>query len=292
MHQVKRIHIESTTLCNSDCITCPHDKIERPKAIDLDIIKRVITEDCLEYRRSIDLFEFHNYNEPFIDFDLFYELASLVKERWGNKIIGVVSNGSIMTPEIADKLIDLDLAHLMFSVDGFSKKVFDAHRVGLKRDKVYKNIEYFLTQSWLKNGIKPSICVTVTEKNKHEVQQLINYWSIKYCFIGFHECDGRGGEGREKEMIDTFSEKPCDYAIDGVYILTNLDVVPCCEDWSGIEVMGNLREQTLSQIVEGEKYQSFRKLHITGEKKKIKLCENCKTNMIYGYETKYRNLKQ
>jgi MoaA/NifB/PqqE/SkfB family radical SAM enzyme len=290
MYGLKRIHIELSTLCNSKCITCPHSKIDRQKIIDTDRIKTLITVDCKEYADSINLFEFHNYNEPFLTFDLFYDLAKLVKAKWGPYRTGVVSNGSIMTPDIANKLIDLQLAHLMFSIDGFSPEIYEAHRVGLNRNKVYENLEYFMQVSQRRGGIKPSLCPTVTEKNKHEVQALIDHWSSKYCTIGFHECDGRGGNEKENAIIDTFDNRACDYAMDGVYILSNLDVVPCCEDWNGITVMGNLKTKTLKEIVEGDAYKEFRLLQNTGKKRSIPLCKNCKTNMIYGYNTYYRGL--
>lgn len=290
MYNLQRVHIESTTLCNSQCITCPHSKIDRQKIIDVDRIKKLISVDCKAYKNTIQLFEFHNYNEPFLTFDLFYDLACLVNQEWGNNKIGIVSNGSIMTPDMADKIINLRPAHMMFSIDGFSPEVYENHRRGLHRDNVYENIEYFMTQSWKRGGIKPSICTTVTEKNKHEVQALIDYFLHKYCTIGFHECDGRGGDNKEKELIDSSDNAPCNYALDGVYILSNLDIVPCCEDWNGIAVMGNLKTQTLAEIVEGEKYERFRFFHNAGQKRDLPLCKNCKTNMIYRYKTKYREL--
>lgn len=290
MINLQRVHIELSTLCNSKCITCPHSKIDREKIIDTERIKKLITTDCMEYRSTINLFEFHNYNEPLLTFDMFYELAQLVYRNWGSRKVGLVSNGSIMSADIADKLIGLNLSHLLFSIDGFSKEVYEAHRIGLNRDAVYNNVEYFMQRSQQRGGIKPSLCPTVTEKNKHEVQLMIDYWKDKYCSIGFHECDGRGGEGKENEIINSYDNRPCNYAMDGVYILSNLDVVPCCEDWNGVAPMGNLGDKTLSEIVEGEKYKEFRRLQNTGEKRKIPLCKNCKTNMIYEYKTPYREL--
>jgi MoaA/NifB/PqqE/SkfB family radical SAM enzyme len=292
MYDLKRIHIELSTLCNSKCITCPHSKIDRQKIIDIDRIKTLISVDCKEYVNSIQLFEFHNYNEPLLTFDPFCELAKLVRAHWGPQKVGVVSNGSIMTPDIANNLIDLQLAHLMFSIDGFSSEVYEAHRIGLNRNAVYENVEMFMKISEQRGGIKPSLCPTVTEKNKHEVQALIDYWSGKYCSIGFHECDGRGGDKKEKEIVNTFDDTPCNYAMDGVYILSNLDVVTCCEDWNGMLVMGNLNNSSLKEIVEGDAYRLFRLLQDTGKKRSISLCKDCKTNMIYGYKTYYRGLME
>ena len=39
----------------------------------------------------------------------------------------------------------------------------------------------------------------------------------------------------------------------------NGDVVPCCYDLEGNEIMGNLKDNTMEEIWNGEKYKNFRK---------------------------------
>ncbi|MFW5607577.1 MAG: SPASM domain-containing protein, partial [Campylobacter hyointestinalis] len=57
-------------------------------------------------------------------------------------------------------------------------------------------------------------------------------------------------------------------------IMVNGDVVPCCHDACGKEVMGNLIEQNLDDIWNGEKFQNFRdKIH--NEQKNIDICKLC-----------------
>jgi len=289
MYPLKRVHLEISTFCNSACRTCPHDKITRQKTINTAIARQIIIDDCLIYQNTIELFEFHNYNEPLLTFDLFDEFASLVKEIYGDYKVGIVSNGSIMSHKIAIKLIRLKLAHIYFSIDGFSKEVFESHRVGLDRDRVYNNVDYFINMCQLMSDltdeqILPYVSFVITDKNQHEKDLFRDYFSNRHCHFSFQDCDGRGSSvGKEQNLYNIFSEQPCDYALDGIYVLSNLDVVPCCIDWSGIEVMGNLAHQTVQEVVEGNKYQDFRDKHLTGRKREIKLCANCKTNMIYGY---------
>jgi len=289
MHKIKRIHIEISTMCNSQCITCPQSFIKRPKLIDVERVKRLITEDCLVYRDSLTVFEFHNYNEPFLTFELFYELALLVNEVYGKEKVGVVTNGSVMSEEIANKLLDLNLAYLYFSLDGLSKEVFEAHRVGLEYETVYRNVLFFIKRCealYFLTGeaLSPYVSFVITPRNQHEIEGFKQFFANRWCRVSFQDCDGRGGRmGKEDCLHIISSEQECDYAMDGVYVLSNLDVVPCCEDWEGIEVMGNLKAQTLTEIVNGERYNDFRLKQTTGRKKEIPLCRDCKTNMIYNY---------
>ena len=248
----------------------------------MERVKKIISEELIEYKNDIDLVEFHNYNEPFLDFKLFYELASYVKSFLGKYKVGVVTNGSIMDKQIALSLIELRLQHLFFSVDGFSKEVYERQRVGLNRDEVYSNINMFCETSQIQGGIIPLISFTVTEKNKHEIECFKDYWQARRINISIQGCDGRGGLDKEPVFSKNCIDGPCTYALDGIYILSNLDVVPCCLDWSGKAVMGNLGKQSLKEILEGDKYDLFRQLHLAWRKNEIPLCKDCKTHMAYG----------
>lgn len=278
---IKRIHIETSTVCNADCLICPQALIRRQRRIDLERIKKLITDDSRAY--AIDLFEFHNYNEPLLYFDEFCELTELVNLTHSTERVGLVSNASVMSADKIDRLLTLRLKHVLFSLDGFSKAVYEDHRKGLDRDEVYGNVETFIDKSAVVGGPVPMLVFTVTSKNAHEVGVARAHFRDRRCRFYVHGCDGRGVEvGKEPALRDVYSTVPCDYALDGVYILSNLDVVTCCEDWSGKEIMGNLGRQTLQEVVDGPEYERFRALHFSDRKRESVLCKDCKTNMTYA----------
>ncbi len=53
--------------------------------------------------------------------------------------------------------------------------------------------------------------------------------------------------------------KPCKDIYHQLGIYWNGDVVPCCYDVDGKEVMGNLLENSLQKIWNNERYREFRK---------------------------------
>jgi MoaA/NifB/PqqE/SkfB family radical SAM enzyme len=278
---LKRCHIELSTLCNSKCITCPQSKINRDKRINLHRVQQLITKDLVDFKDSLELVEFHNYNEPLLTFETFVEMAKLVNATFGEGKVGLVTNGSIMNELIADELIALKLSHIFFSIDGFTKGTYESHRVGLNRNTVFNNVDYFINKCMMANAKLPYVTYVVTKKNKEELIQLEDYFRGR-CVVLPARCDGRGGEDKEAAYDLSYSKDPCTYALDGAYVLSNLNVVPCCEDWAGIEIMGNLSENSLKEIIDGERYNKFRAAHLSGEKGAIGLCKNCKTNMIYN----------
>ena len=52
-------------------------------------------------------------------------------------------------------------------------------------------------------------------------------------------------------------------------------VTPCCLDAKRNLVMGNINENSISEIWNNEKYRKMRDLHRKGEYKKISECKNC-----------------
>ena len=55
----------------------------------------------------------------------------------------------------------------------------------------------------------------------------------------------------------------------------NLKVLPCCFDYNGDIVYGDLREQSIFEIYHGEKYQKFIASHRAGNLDDYPLCKGC-----------------
>lgn len=275
-------HFEISTLCNSQCIMCPQSKINRTKIIDVEKVKDVLKNELIVFKDTINVIEFHNYNEPLITADIFFDLAQVVNSIYGIGKVGLVSNGSIMSEDIANRLIDLQLSHLYFSIDGFSDEIYEQHRIGLKRNTIYNNINLFLDIVKERQSKMPTIVCTVTLYNIRELSMIKGYWVSKGASVLFQRCDGRGGTNKLSELENVYSDEPCTYALDGLYVLSNLDVVPCCEDWEGNLVLGNLYLNTINEIWNSNSILHFRELQLNKEKSMIPLCSICKTNMIYG----------
>ena len=67
----------------------------------------------------------------------------------------------------------------------------------------------------------------------------------------------------------------CHYPWTSVVIASNGDVVACCRDLQHKTVLGNLFDDDLISIWNGEKYQNLRKGLINRNPQAIKACENC-----------------
>ena len=131
------VQIESTNICNAKCVFCPRDEMHRKQGImSFELFKKIVDE-CAEL--GITHVRVHNYGEPFVDRQL-VEKVRYAKQK-GIKEVGMISNGSLITEQVARGMIEAGLDAINISVDASGKEVFESTRLGLKYDKVIANIE-------------------------------------------------------------------------------------------------------------------------------------------------------
>lgn len=275
-----QIHIEITSTCNLACGFCPVHRVKRGAALSKDEVKGVIRQ-AAALDPQPQYIDFVNYNEPLLCKD-FWEYADLVTELLGNRL-GMVSNGTIMTEEIAQRLQNLHLLQMVFSVDAFTAQTYakvrprwtpSGPREDLKlRDIIYDNINLYL-DCVRRSGFEawPVIEMVVCDLNAHEVEATRDYWlpRLHNQFLMIN-CTGRGGE----RSFSAPNDNPCRVILDGLWVLSDGRVVACCEDYDGVDCVGDVRQETLEQIWNGERIKRFRDLHFSGRKKDIAVCAKC-----------------
>src|SRR6186997_3704103 len=125
------VQIESTNICNAKCVFCPRDDMHRRQGVmSIELFKKIVDE-CAEL--GITHVRVHNYGEPFLDKQL-VEKVHYAKER-GIAEVGMISNGSLITEEIARGMIEAGLDAINISVDAAGKDVFERTRIHLKYDE-------------------------------------------------------------------------------------------------------------------------------------------------------------
>jgi len=70
-------------------------------------------------------------------------------------------------------------------------------------------------------------------------------------------------------------KKVCPFPFYSLVIKCNGDVVACCVDWSKQTKIGNMKEESLSEIWSGQHLREFRKMHLEGRREENEACRNC-----------------
>ncbi len=266
----KRYMIETTNHCNLNCPFCMVGQqnllMKEHGNVAHDLMKRKLgkmSEETFQLikQRLVDIKADHVYlhfqGEPFLN----KNTPRYARELYDKGIlVTIFTNGQVLTEKILGELKNSFLHLLRFSVDGASEATYQINRVGGTFAKVKANMimavkELKDTPTRLEWQFLP------LRNNEHEVEtakEMAAEIGINYFMKGYRETDPELSP-RNPELRSKFAPKPCTdiYVQGGIY--WNGDVVPCCYDNDGAEIMGNIHNNTLQEIWDSPKYKDFRK---------------------------------
>lgn len=260
------VQIESTNLCNAKCVFCPRDDMLRRQGVmDMDLFRKVVDE-CVQL--GITHVRVHNYGEPFLDKQL-VEKVRYAKER-GIAEVGMISNGSLITEEIAQGMIDAGLDAINISVDASGKEVFESTRLNLSYDDVIANIESLVRLRKAAGKVRPKLILSfVRQDNSADEQQFIDHW--RKIADKIHITDLHNWAGTLNATSDV--NYPCYRMWQTFTVLWDGRVSLCCADFDGRHILGDLRTSSIADIWNGPAYLSVRRQHL--ESGGPEICRSC-----------------
>jgi MoaA/NifB/PqqE/SkfB family radical SAM enzyme len=249
------VQIESTNICNAKCVFCPRDDMHRKQGIMTVPLFHKIVDECVEL--GITHVRMHNYGEAFIDKRL-VEKVRYAKEK-GIKEVGMISNGSLITENVARGMIDAGLDAINISVDASGKEVFESTRIGLKYDKVIANIERLVRLREESGKRRPKLILSfVRQNNSADEQAFIQHWSKVADKI--HVTDLHNWAGTLNTESDV--NYPCYRPWLTFTVLWDGRVSLCCADFDGKTILGDLNTQSIAEIWNAQPYRDARRQHL------------------------------
>ncbi len=260
------VQIESTNLCNAKCVFCPRDEMHRQQGVmDMDLFKKVVDE-CAAL--GITHVRVHNYGEPFLDRRL-VEKVRYAKAK-GIKEVGMISNGSLITEEIARGMVEAGLDAINISVDAAGKDVFEKTRVHLKYDDVIRNIRSLHRIRMELGRRRPKLILSfVRQDNSADEQAFIREWGQLADKI--HITDLHNWAGTLNDHSDV--QFPCYRLWQTFTVLWDGRVSLCCADFDGRHILGDLRTSTIARIWNAPAYRAARRQHL--ESGGPEICRSC-----------------
>lgn len=256
------VRIETTNICNANCIICPREKLRRPKkTMANDHFRDLVCQAKELGATHISLF---GYGEPLIDPHLAVKVkfcSDLGLETF------ITTNGSLLTTRIRNALLDAGLTHIRFSAHGFDENYESIHR-NLKWKQVSKNIVDFLIY---RRDCKAS--VTVIPMHGESIDEIRNFWEPMVDWLEIWKPHN-WTDGREYR-VPKKRKKSCGRPINGpVQIQSDGKMVVCCFDYNGVLEVGDTHKNTISEILRGEKFNAIRKRHKKGDLGGL-ICDTC-----------------
>ena len=113
--------------------------------------------------------------------------------------------------------------------------------------------------------------MVIVDENKHEVEEFKKMWGVNHIFGEFKNWGG----ARHDKIEKTGERIPCQALLRVMSILWDGRVVPCCMDYDGKIILGDVNKQTLTEIYHESQWmrRSSRNLDFSMEP-----CKECNLN--------------
>lgn len=261
------VRIETTNACNAQCIICPHSRSQRPPArMDDELYAHLIDQCAQGGCREVHL---HNFGEPLLDRCL-PERVALAKERGIGKV-KIFTNGSLLSEERAEALIQAGLDEIKISFDGATADEFERIRTPLKFDTVVSNVRRLVELRNRRGAPLRILVACCSTQDKQSTMRFLEQSVDGFSFGRIHNwSEDESGQPRSR------IRKPCSRLWRTMTILSNGAVALCCLDYDGRHLLGHVDSHTpLAAIWQGEAYRRVRRLHRLGRQDEIDLCRGC-----------------
>ena len=254
------IDVEINSNCNYRCIFCPHGTGEMRNDMSMmseQTAKRILDELADNKVYSIKL----NWRgEPALHPKL-AEITAYAKKK-GIKEVQINTNGFLFDEKKIRDLILAGIDRVIFSLDATTPEVYSKIRIGGDYNRVVENIKTFdRIRKELKRK-KPFLRVQMvrTQLNKHQVDDYQKMWKNIVDDIRITDVTNRG-QGDSLMVGDQVSvgRVCCPQPWQRMIISCEGNVLMCCSDWFEKYPLGNIKENSLKEIWNGERLKLVRK---------------------------------
>ena len=159
----------------------------------------------------------------------------------------MISNGSLITEEIARGMIEAGLDAINISVDAAGKEVFESTRIGLNYDKVIANIERLVRIRAELGKRRPKLILSfVRQNNSADEQAFIEHWRAIADKIHITDLHNWAGTLNTESDVNY----PCYRPWLTFTVLWDGRVSLCCADFDGKTILGDLNTSSIQRDLE------------------------------------------
>lgn len=266
------------------CVMCPRtSNMTRSQGfMDFELFKKAIDELVAVNQSFIDdqPVWLHHFGESLLHPNCM-ECIDYAVQKGIRACLSI--NPIVLKEELGKALVESGLFLLYLSLDGHDEDSFFKIR-GLK-NAYQSSIDKILRFLELKRASKCTTKITISmidfEMNAESISQTRSYWESvagvdQFLLKSFSTWDGSAQDiNRYQSGFSCGSEKiECTLPWERMTILWDGRVVPCCNDYDGKYVLGDLSNDTLAVIWNGHPMQTLRQEFNSNRVTNL-LCRKC-----------------
>ena len=286
------LQLETNQICNLQCPACPigipeaHEKYITQDRMSWDIYEKIILE---AEKYNCPSIEPQGTNEPLLD----QNLENYIKFASEHGFIDIMmnTNATILSESRSRSMLKSGITRLRFSLDAASKETYEKVRLGGKYETTIQNIENFLKIRKNENYQLPVAGVNFckTSYNEHEEEEFINTWIDKVDFIVIQEFQPPELENSYSNFLPStskyrekiVSEFHCQQPWQRIVVTNKGEVCPCCAFFRTELSLGNIKNNSIHSLWNGQEMKNLRQIHKKGNFKDNDWCKRC-VNGICG----------
>ena len=278
------VQIETSSYCNGRCKYCCYSETKhlRPDGVMSDELFKKIVDECANYDvKQMPLFLM---NEPLSDKKILERIE--YADRVTNADVYISTNASMLTKEIADKLVNM-LDRIVISMQGGIFPDDFKKYTGLDYDTVMRNLEYFLTLVNKGARLKPENIEinTVIGRDEEKQKEYWKKWNVNFGGIG--KLHSMGSTVFDSKIENPNDVRGCYFDFEPlhrIFISHDGKVILCCMDWRREIILGDLNKDTIYDVWNSERYNKIRKILFSKEPiPENMLCARCEYAINFSH---------
>ena len=283
------LHIFPSHCCNLKCSYCLHSLVPdtigemgfRKMLMDFDLFVKCI-DDAAQFPDRFKVLILAGWGEP-LTHPRIADMVRYAKSRNIVERVEIVSNGTLLTPDLSESLIEAGLDRIRISIQGLdSARCREVAGVDVDFDALVGNIAYFFAHRkeariFLKtvdaalpteadraafHKIFGTICDEIAIEQVIPVIRDIDHSRFGSDFTRRH-CGGEAGY-----------VSVCPFPFYMTVIHPDGSYAPCCSPEQPMD-FGNIRDISIGEVWQGEQLKRFRIRHLEGKRGGSALCRSC-----------------
>ena len=290
--------IEPSSLCNFHCIHCfqslkqdnyfTQNRMNMP----LDRFQRIIEQMQVWPGEKLKVLKLSLYGEPLINQD-FGEMLRLAKEAAIADRIETTTNASLLTPSVAQSMVDCQLDYLRVSIYATDatrhREITDS---GVTPEAIHENLRVLQEIKRQRGSERPFVCLKMLDT--YDQAQNDAFMTVYQDVADELYLDKPHNWIRTDEQ--TFTERfyqadhskavadlqahntrriACPMSFTTMAVRCNGDVSPCCVDFIGGTNLGNIEEKSLQELWTSPEWLAFQIMQLENRKSENFSCARC-----------------
>jgi MoaA/NifB/PqqE/SkfB family radical SAM enzyme len=263
-----KVLVELTSKCNLRCGMCPLPVLRRPyEDMEWSLVEKAEREI---HGLGLKLKWLHEMGEPLL-YSRIDDAIRLFPEA------SISTNGLVLTEEVGAKLLASPLKRLRISVDSINPKVYPQLRTGGDFDKLVDMTRKFLEQAKghpIRIEIQKMRSRMTVDETVADFRRVFDLKKYRNARVIERTCEAFDVND-ETDLHGKFYGCVQGGFFNWIVIFADGRVTHCCYDAHGDQVIGDLRTQSLPEIIAGSKRIQMQELFDKRDFGELPRCAEC-----------------